>query len=209
MFAVGVIVETLVLQAIFAAYFFRHPGSAIGPISMMTLFITSIVVFVAVSLLFAYYPANLFDYVGSINTIVAYIILAYIFLGGLFYYGRATGMPWAAILLVWVVGINAWGINNSHVVPARDIASTPLKGKQQFLKWLQARRDRAAYATQDYPVYIVASAGGGIYASMRTGLFPRFPAAEMPGLRASYLRHQWRVRRRSRRAGFRLAAAEP
>ena len=52
---------------------------------MGTIFYGSIVAFIGLSLIFAYYPINLFNYIGSINTIVLYLLLAYGFLGGLFF----------------------------------------------------------------------------------------------------------------------------
>jgi len=179
-FAVLIVLETLILQGVFTWRFFRNEQGAPNSAVMMAIFVSSIVIFVAASFLFAYYPANLFDYIGSINTIVLYLLLAYAFLGGLFYYGRATGIPFAAILLIWVFAINALGLNSTHTVEARDVETSQPVGDEQFLRWFQSRRDRPAYTAQDYPVYIVASAGGGIYASMRTAYFLDFLQQKCP-----------------------------
>lgn len=170
-FAAAVALQTLLFVGLFAFRFFRRPDYLIGRAWIMAVFVGSIVIFVGLSLLFAYYPANLFNYIGSTNTLVLYAVLAYAFVGGLFYYGRATGIPFAALLLIWVFALNAWGTNDNHTVQARPVTGQGVKGDQQFLNWLEARRDRAAYTDRDYPVYIVASAGGGIYAAMRTAYF--------------------------------------
>jgi hypothetical protein len=179
-FAALIVLETLAFIALFAWRFFSDPDYSVRPLTVMLTFAGSILLFLTLSLLFAFYPANLFNSIGSINTIVLYVVLAYAFLGGLFYYGRATGIPFAAILLVWVIAINALGLNSTHTVEARDVAASQQTGNEQFLQWFQARRDRAAYTTQDYPVYIVASAGGGIYAAMRSAYFLDFLQQKCP-----------------------------
>lgn len=170
-FTVLVTIETILIQALFGYRLFKSPDRPRSSTLIGAVFVGSMVAFVALSLLFAYYPKNLFNFVGSTNTIVLYAVLAYAFLGGLFFYGRQTGVPFAAILLIWIVIIDALGVTHGNNVPARKVASATLTGEQQFLSWLAARRDRAAYAAKEYPVYIVASAGGGIYAGMRSAYF--------------------------------------
>jgi hypothetical protein len=179
-FTVLIIIATIVFQALFANLLFRHEKFLQKVSSISFLLISSVVVFVGLSLLFAYSPVNLFNEVGSVNTIVLYVTLTYAFLGGLFYYSTATGFPIAALLLLWILGIDFIGINHATTVPARDLPAQPIKGDQQFLTWLDKRRDKDAFANQDYPVYIVASAGGGIYAAMRTAYFLDFLQKRCP-----------------------------
>jgi hypothetical protein len=179
-FTVLLTLETIALEALFAYRVFKFPDRPESSRLIGSIFFASIAAFVTLSLLFAYYPANLFNYVGSINTIVLYALLAYAFLGGLFFYGRQTGIPLAGILLIWVVCIDALGVTHGNTVPSRELTSEQLKGDQQFLSWLAARRDRAAFAAKDYPVYIVASAGGGIYAGMRSAYFLDFLQKKCP-----------------------------
>jgi hypothetical protein len=179
-FTLLVILETALILAVFARRFFRDEDFSTRPGIILAIFIGSIAVFLIASLLFAYYPANLFNAIGSINTIVLYVVLAYAFVGGLFYYGRATRIPFAALLLVWVFGINALGLNSTHTVPARDVSGPQFKDDEQLIQWLQARRDAAAFTTKEYPVYIVAASGGGIYAAIRTAYFLDFLQQKCP-----------------------------
>ncbi len=179
-FTVLIAIATLAFQGIFADLLFRHPIFLAKVSSISFLLASSVGVFVALSLLFAYYPENLFSYIGSVNTIVLYVLLTYAFVGGLFYYGTVTGVPIAALLLVWIFGLDASGINHANTVSARNIPSQPVKGDQQFLQWLDQRRDLSTFANQDYPVYVVASAGGGIYAAMRTAYFLDFLQKKCP-----------------------------
>lgn len=179
-FTVLVLVETVAIEGLIARRVLNTPDRPSSSWAIGSIFFGSIVAFVALSLLFAFYPANLFNHVGSINTIVLYALLAYAFLGGLFFYGRQTGIPFAGILLIWVVVIDALGLTHGSTVPAREITTTPLKGDQQLLGWLAARRDRDAFAGKEYPVYIVASAGGGIYAGMRSAYFLDFLQKKCP-----------------------------
>ena len=180
LFAAIVAIETIVLEVLFVHRALKQPEQPESSWLIASLFSISIVAFITISLLFAYYPLGLANYVGSINTLVLYLVLAYAFLGGLFFYGRQTGIPFAGLLLVWVLVIDALGVTHGNTVSFRAIASNPLKGDQQFLTWLGARRDRAAYATKEYPVYIVASAGGGIYAGVRSAYFLNFLQKECP-----------------------------
>jgi hypothetical protein len=179
-FTVLIVLAVVVFQLLFARLVFRHETFLARISSIPLLIVASAAVFIGLSLLFAYYPRNLFNTVGSINTIVLFVILTYAFLGGLFYYSRVTGFPVAAILLIWILAIDFLGINQATTVPARDIPSQPLKGDQQFVSWYNARRDKAAFGDKEYPVYIVASSGGGIYAAMRTAYFLDFLQKKCP-----------------------------
>ncbi len=131
-FTVLVILETAAIEGLYAYGFFRSPDRPQSAVPIGTVFFGSIVVFVALSLLFAYYPINLFNYVGSTNTMVLYALLAYGFLGGLFYYGRQTGVPFAGILLIWIIVIDALGVTHGNTVPTRAVTSTQPKGEQQL-----------------------------------------------------------------------------
>jgi hypothetical protein len=189
-FSVLIIAATFAFQIFFANLLFRHEKFLEKVSSIPFLLASSVLVFVSLSLLFAFYPKNLFNAVGSVNIIVLYVILTYAFVGGLFYYGTVTGIPIAAIVLIWVFGIDFLGINHATTVPARNVAAQqPLKGDAQFLTWFDKRRDRAAYADREYPIYIVASAGGGIYAAMRTAYFLDFIQKRCP----SFAHHMFAI----------------
>lgn len=179
-FSICIIIATVAFQGYFANLLFRHEEFLRRVSSIPFMLISSMTVFIGLSLLFAYYPVNLFNHVGTINIIVLYVLLSYAFVGGLFYYSTVTGVPIAAIVLIWVIGIDFVGLNHATTVATRELASQPLKGDQQFLTWLDKRRDKQLFAGQDYPVYIVASAGGGIYAAMRTAYFLDFLQKRCP-----------------------------
>jgi len=179
-FTVLIVIAAVLFQALFANLLFRHEKFLQKVSSIPFLLVTSLTAFVGLSLLFAYYPVNLFNHLGSVNTIVLYVLLTYAFVGGLIYYGKVTGVPIAAMLVIWIFAIDFLGINHATTVPTREHPSQPLKGDKQFLAWLDARRDRQAFANQDYPVYVVASAGGGIYAAMRTAYFLDFIQKRCP-----------------------------
>lgn len=135
------------------------------------LFIISTVTFLIISISFSFFDKNIFSFIGTLNTVFLSIILVYAFLGSLFYFSRTTGIPWVTGLFAWVLILNISGWNDRLPVELRPVDSkSQVTGDDQFLKWLDARQDLAAYETagQDYPVYIVASAGGGTYASLRT-----------------------------------------
>ncbi len=138
---------------------------------MSFVFVFSAITFLVLSILFSYYDKNIFSALGSLNTILLSIIIIYTFAGGLFYFSRTTGIPWVTGLFIWIVTLNIFGWNDRAPVHLRPVTpAAAVTGDAQFLQWLDARQDRAVYENsgRDYPVYIVAAAGGGTYASIRT-----------------------------------------
>lgn len=51
---------------------------------------------------------------------------------------------------------------NAHELPSLE---------QAFRSWIAARRDRDQFVDRNYPIYIVAAQGGGIYAAYHAGMF--------------------------------------
>ena len=148
--------------------------------AVRVMFWSAIVVFVGVSLVFAWYEANLYDRIGSINLIMLFVILLYVFLAGLFHYSRTTGAPVAALFLGYLIIVTAFG--GPEFSRPRELSSDlreetqPLqKAERQLLGWLKSRDDYEKFELADktYPIYIVASAGGGIYAAMRSAFYLR------------------------------------
>jgi hypothetical protein len=84
---------------------------------------------------------------------------------------RATGYrkPFAlAALAIAVVGVAFGDLATAHRVRrVGPVAKSPLPDVgSEFLRWLEARKDRDKY--EYYPVFIVAAQGGGLYAAYHT-----------------------------------------
>ncbi|MFV0295120.1 MAG: hypothetical protein ACK5JT_03250, partial [Hyphomicrobiaceae bacterium] len=98
------------------------------------------------------------------------------FATGLSIISRRRGIPLIPVIAVYVTLLSLADFNDNHSV-ALEPAQAPVQrmdSKAAFRKWYQARADRAYYERigKPYPVYMVAAAGGGLYATdfVATGL---------------------------------------
>lgn len=184
-FAILYGVEALLLILFVFFYFDSLSEFARRTPVMLLIMIGCVTIFVAMSLTFAFYDPNLFSSLGTLNTIMLYVTLVYAFLGGLFFYSRETGIPWITGLAVWVLIVNFSGWNHREPIEMEKVsADNQVTGDEQFLKWLAARRDAEKYKARDeaYPVYIVAAAGGGTYAAIRTAYMLAYLQKVCPSL---------------------------
>lgn len=82
--------------------------------------------------------------------------------------------PWLPLVLGTAFLFSALDTNDNHEIrfvetaPATPAAEPPL-APAEFLKWYESRPDLAAF--DEYPVYIVAAQGGGIYAAYHNATF--------------------------------------
>ncbi|HEY7646811.1 MAG TPA: hypothetical protein VH858_17350, partial [Hyphomicrobiales bacterium] len=184
-FAILYGVEALLLILFVFFYFDSLSEFARRMPVMLLIFIGCVAIFVAMSLIFAFYDPNLFSSLGTLNTIMLYVTLVYAFLGGLFFYSRETGIPWITGLAIWILIVNFSGWNHREPIEMETVsADSQVTGDEQFLKWLAARRDAEKYKARDeaYPVYIVAAAGGGTYAAIRTAYMLAYLQKVCPSL---------------------------
>jgi hypothetical protein len=103
--------------------------------------------------------------------------IVFIFLSALLYFAtwlswncRKTRVPVLGALLVLVFAFAYLGLNDNHRI-RYQISSHPLASLEEAFKaWYAARQDRTHYTQKGakYPVYVVAAAGGGVYAALNT-----------------------------------------
>jgi hypothetical protein len=82
-------------------------------------------------------------------------------------------IPALGLLVAYVVAIEVLKLADNHEIRYQDRAVERRAVDEAFDDWLASRKDRAAYeaAGKPYPVYIVASEGGGLYAAYQTAQF--------------------------------------
>jgi hypothetical protein len=161
--------EAFIATLLVFIYFDRLSSFARNSHIFLIIFVACIALFVGISVLFAFYNPNIFNSLGTLNTILLSLILIYAFTGGLFFYSRVTGIPLVTGLAAWILIINFSGLNHREPVELTPADSAgQITGPDQFVKWLEGRSDRQVYQGKEYPVYIVAAAGGGTYAAIRT-----------------------------------------
>jgi hypothetical protein len=109
---------------------------------------------------------GLFPLVFEFLAIIAYLSTLLTFWIGRF------GWPVVSLTLLAAVAFSAFNINDNHTID-----TVPWKGDGQvgqerpfvadaFDAWYKSRADRDAYKSGAYPVFIVAAAGGGLYAAL-------------------------------------------
>jgi predicted chitinase len=91
---------------------------------------------------------------------------------------REYRWPLVSLPLALSVLFSAFNLNDNHEVRRLSLKSVPFTARptaaphadEQFHAWYERRPDLASY-TGEYPVYIVAAQGGGIYAAYQTAIF--------------------------------------
>jgi hypothetical protein len=158
----------LLLLAIFG---FIVGGIGVSVLMILTTFLAGSL-FILVPIWTIACDCNLSGQIGSIAITNAFLTAAL----GLFCILREvsvrTGFP-ALIVLVGVgLGLAWFDLDDNHRI--RGLASTPQPQSAmdaQFKAWYDARQDRDDFKTGEYPVYIVAARGGGIYAAYHAAYF--------------------------------------
>lgn len=80
---------------------------------------------------------------------------------------RRTGWPVTVLVVVAVLLFSAMGWNDNHRVEHKIVAAENVSLEKNFEAWLLSRADRKWYADRGkpYPVYVVATEGGGMFAA--------------------------------------------
>ncbi|AWL91159.1 patatin-like phospholipase family protein [Bradyrhizobium ottawaense] len=82
-------------------------------------------------------------------------------------------MPWLPLFLGLAVVLSWIDCNDNHGIRTLD-GPAPASGldsaTSEFTRWLSLRPDRDQFS-KDYPVYVVAARGGGIYAAYQSAIF--------------------------------------
>jgi hypothetical protein len=100
-------------------------------------------------------------------------------------------VPVLALLVLFVLGIEYFRLADNHAIRNRASMRERVAVEDAFKRWIGSRKDFPAYqATQKpYPVYIIASEGGGLYAAYVTAQF----LARMQDLCPSFAQHVFAI----------------
>ena len=136
---------------------------------------TVVALFAVVTVLFSLFPGVTSQPLGTIGTILLFLIFLTYFLsaGSISYF--STGWPIIPIVLGVVIALWWTGTNDNHKVAhtLREIDAPYFDLENKFVEWMNLRGDKEYYQTLDlpYPVYIVAAEGGGLYAAFNVASF--------------------------------------
>jgi hypothetical protein len=122
----------------------------------------------------AFFPALSVLYSQQVGSIAILFLFVSVLLVGLSLLQGASdrhGIPYVLLLIVWALIWNVLDGGNMHrvVLVERSKASPEDPSVAvRFREWLAARKDRDAFEGKPYPVYLVSSEAGGLYAAQFT-----------------------------------------
>ncbi len=122
--------------------------------------------------LLIYNPVKLPQALGSIPIFALWMANLAVLFALFWRYSRIIGFPILAALIVLLVVFEVTGSTDNHrfryTVPAKEIERPNIEAA--FRTWIASRGDLEAYrsAGKPYPLYIVATEGGGLYAAYQT-----------------------------------------
>ena len=146
----------------------------------------------------ALYPILLPQYFGVIPIFALWVAISVVLTSaGTRFYDR-FGIPLVTLVIVAGLGFQFAGWNDNHRFrhSQQTVQRASLDGA--FADWIGSRKDAAAYAGREYPVYIVTAEGGGIYAAQHAARVLSRIQDLMPKLRTAYICRKHRFRRQPR-----------
>lgn len=172
-----------------------------------------IYVFVAgVSLFFTFSPVGPAQTVGSIPVFGLFIVCLALISGQISFLSHKYKVPFLGSLVLFGAALSYFDVNDNHMIreaepepaPQITVADIPTVDRQ-FPAWLEERHDwdEKCYSTEiaatelpegcsvesEYPVYIVAAQGGGIYAAVHVLSALYDIAGDCPG----FMRHVFAI----------------
>jgi hypothetical protein len=194
-FAGLLVLETAVLQGLWARYRARQPDADWAVASLPVFFAGAIGVFLIGSLLLRFGPPLVASGFGTINIVVLYVTLLYAFVGGLMYYLRTNlGFRIITGVVVYLIAVNSLHLfvtipqvgrpSIVEIAPPAAGAEAP----DQFTAWYR-HRAKGADPARPFPVFVIAASGGGMRATIRTTAFLEHMGAACP----DFLRHTFAI----------------
>lgn len=114
----------------------------------------------------ALYPILLPQYFGVIPIFALWVAISIVLTSaGTRFYDR-YGIPIVTLVMVAALVFQFAGWNDNHRFRHSDTTVQRASLDEAFADWIGSRKDAAAYAGREYPVYIVTAEGGGIYAAL-------------------------------------------
>jgi hypothetical protein len=113
----------------------------------------------------ALYPMVLPQYFGVVPIFALWVAISTVLASAGTRFHDLFGIPVVTIAIAAAFLFQFVGLNDNHRFrhSAETVKRTSLD--EAFADWIGSRKDAAAYAGREYPVYIVAAEGGGVYAA--------------------------------------------
>lgn len=168
--AVVVVFVSLIDRPALAAWLFRLRSRPV----LITPMVTCVALFAMVAAVLIW-PVTVPRYMGAIFIMSVFLVMLQLILMQLQIWRQHNGVPITLILILGAILFSLQDWNDNHAI--RSLADTPstaprdLGFKQAFKRWIGSRKDLKRYEGSNYPIYIAAAQGGGIYAAKHAASF--------------------------------------
>ena len=136
----------------------------------------TVLLIVAITATLVIYPVTLPQWIGAFFVLMLFAICVVLAVVNLTLVSMRHKLPIISVLCLIAALFSVFDWTDNHWVrQIGDSDPTLQKASErvvadEFDKWLKSRPDRAHYPGE-YPVYVVAAQGGGIYAAYQTAIF--------------------------------------
>jgi predicted chitinase len=135
--------------------------------------IATIALIAVITLMFLYAPVSLPQHLGAFTLVALFALLMVAFCVHISLATIHHRLPYFPIIFFFAVIFSWADLTDNHEIRLLD--QPPSQSAQddvsaEFKKWFESRDDIKQYK-QEYPVYLVAAQGGGIYAAYETAIF--------------------------------------
>ncbi len=194
LFTAALLIQTIVAWGLWAVYSANQPDPLPGS-GIPYVLGGSIALFVFSSLLLRFAPPLTATWFGTINIIVLYVTLLYVFVAGIVHYLRTSlGFRLLSAATVYAIAVNIWGFvapraPSGMAKPVQAAATaTVSRSEDQFQAWFR-NRPKPTNPSHPTPVFLIASSGGGMRAAIRTVTFLDSMQTRCP----DFLRHTFAI----------------
>lgn len=142
--------------------------------------LSALALIVAVTGAFYLWPVMLPRLIGTFGIVALFAVCILAFVINVTLLSIRWRLPLIALACLLVVVCALDSLNDNHAIrlvarsnPAALQAADAASADSQFAAWIEHRPDRQNYANDgdEFPVYIIAAQGGGIYAAYQTATF--------------------------------------
>jgi NADH:ubiquinone oxidoreductase subunit 6 (subunit J) len=138
--------------------------------------LAAMIIAAALSVLFAAYPVAIAQAITPFGIICLFFMVLTLIVAAPNLVSRKWELPAGMLVLFFAAVLSLLGFNDNHRIRTVLASEGESRGQPKpetiakgFEAWFQERKDKERYAV--YPIYIVATEGGGIYAAHRTATF--------------------------------------
>lgn len=141
-----------------------RPAGRLGPLAAAALLALTIGSLGAV---IAADPVTIGWTFGALPIFFVFMSLFCVTLSVLYQIYHRHGIPATSILICGAIGLAYFDINDNHGIRGNEVpAEAPTGVRSAFIEWFKHRQDRDLLWERPYPVYLVATEGGGLYAGV-------------------------------------------